>query len=93
MRSDDLAALRDATDGDVVVFGSGRLVHALQRSGLVDEYQLLIQPVALGEGRPLFEPGRTLDLALIRSEQLRSGVVRHFPRPAGGPVSRVNYAA
>jgi dihydrofolate reductase len=89
----EIAALRDQADGDVVIFGSGRFVQAIGRLGLIDEYQLLIQPVALGAGLPLFEPGRKVDLVLDRAEPLDSGVVRHFYRPAAGAVRRVNYAS
>jgi dihydrofolate reductase len=93
LRADDVADLRNTTAGEIVVFGSGRLVRALQRTDLVDEYHLLIQPVVLGAGLRLFEPGLRLDLVLDHAEQLRSGVVRHFSRPARGPISRVNYAS
>jgi dihydrofolate reductase len=89
----ELAAVKEETSGEVVVFGSGRLVNALVRAGLVDAYHLLVQPVALGAGLSLFEPGRRADLAFDRCEPLHSGVVRMFYTPASGPVERVNYAS
>lgn len=88
-----VARLRAQADENVVVFGSGRLVWALQRLGLVDEYHLLVQPVALGAGLPLFEPGHRAELVLDRAEALRSGVVRHYYRPSSSPVRRINYAS
>jgi dihydrofolate reductase len=42
---------------DLVIMGSGALVHSLSRAGLIDEYWLLITPLVLGEGRRLFPPG------------------------------------
>ena len=39
---------------NIVVHGGVRTVQALARLDLVDEYQLVVPPVALGEGRPLF---------------------------------------
>ena len=50
-----VAALRDRTDGDVAVLGSGQLVRALAAAGLVDRYVLLIHPLILGTGIRLFE--------------------------------------
>ena len=89
----ELVTAKAETDGDIVVFGSGRLAQDLARARLVDEYHLLVQPVALGGGAPLFEPGRRTDLVLRRCEPLRSGVIRHFSVPATSPVERTNYSS
>ena len=40
---------------DLVVLGSGTLVGALAQAGLIDEYQLLVNPLVLGAGRRLFD--------------------------------------
>jgi dihydrofolate reductase len=51
---------------DLLVMGSGRLVHALREHDLVDEYELWIHPILLGAGKLLFEEAAgttTLDLA------------------------------
>jgi dihydrofolate reductase len=40
---------------DMVIFGSGSIVSALTQLGLIDEYQLIINPVVLGSGKPLFK--------------------------------------
>lgn len=46
--------LKGELEGDVLVAGSARLVHALTANGLVDEYRLMVFPVALGAGKRLF---------------------------------------
>lgn len=79
---DPVREAKKSTAGTVVVFGSGPLVHALARADLVDEYQLIVQPVAVGAGSPLFEPGRLSELALVSSVALASGVVQQVYRPA-----------
>jgi dihydrofolate reductase len=68
---------RKAADGpDMVILGSGRLVAALAREGLIDEYQLLVNPVVLGRGRTMFEGlERPLSLALVESRAFRNGKV------------------
>jgi dihydrofolate reductase len=71
-----LAAARDlkASDGpDVTVLGSGSVAAQLGAAGLVDEYQLVIIPVALGGGRTLFTAGR--QLRLIDQRAFRCGNV------------------
>jgi dihydrofolate reductase len=40
---------------DLLVMGSGRLVHALRQNDLVDEYEIWIHPILLGAGTRLFE--------------------------------------
>ena len=40
---------------DMVIFGSGSIVSQLAQEGLIDEYQIVIDPVALGKGRTLFD--------------------------------------
>jgi dihydrofolate reductase len=40
---------------DLLVMGSGRLVHSLRDQDLVDEYEIWIHPILLGAGRHLFE--------------------------------------
>ncbi|HXC64229.1 MAG TPA: dihydrofolate reductase family protein [bacterium] len=85
-RSASPAALKKfkaSAGGDCLVFGSGRLVRALAAQGLVDEYQLVINPVALGKGRPLFAPlAKRLDLGLIEAKAFKNGTVllRYEPR-------------
>src|SRR5262249_55361470 len=47
---------------DLVVLGSGSIVAQLAEAGLVDDYQFVVKPVALGGGRTLFEGVRTPQL-------------------------------
>ncbi len=58
-------------DRDVVVAGSISVAHALMQADLVDEYRLLMFPIALGEGARLFEPGKCAELQLVNVD--RSG--------------------
>lgn len=40
---------------DMVIFGSGSIVSQLAQEGLIDEYQIVVDPVALGKGRTMFD--------------------------------------
>ena len=53
----EVAALKDRTDGVILVAGSGTLVHTLLRADLVDELRLMVFPTILGSGRRLFGDG------------------------------------
>ncbi len=52
---DEVRALRDQDGGDILVAGSAQLVRALAAENLVDEYRLMVFPIALGEGKRLFD--------------------------------------
>jgi dihydrofolate reductase len=51
---DELAGLREAEGGDILVNGSAQLVGELLDRGLVDELRLMVFPTVLGGGRRLF---------------------------------------
>jgi dihydrofolate reductase len=68
------------------VHGSGALIRSLLKSDLVDEINLLIVPVVLGQGTRLFPdsgPDIALDLADSRADS--KGVTIQVYRPAGRP--------
>jgi dihydrofolate reductase len=70
LAGDLTSAVRDlkATAGvDITLLGSGNVAAQLGAAGLVDEYQLVILPVALGGGRTLFRARQTLKLVAQRA--------------------------
>jgi dihydrofolate reductase len=52
-----VSKLKDATNGVVLVAGSGTLVRTLLGADLVDELRLMVFPTILGRGRRLFPDG------------------------------------
>jgi dihydrofolate reductase len=69
---------------DLLLQGSGALLRWLLERDLVDELNLLIYPVVLGDGLRLFpEQGQTHRLALVNSEVTPTGVMIQTYRPAG----------
>jgi dihydrofolate reductase len=71
-----LKKLKAGQGGDCMLFGSGELVRSLTAQGLIDEYQLLVNPVLLGAGKPLFNPlPKAVELRLIEAEAFKNGTV------------------
>lgn len=71
-----VAELKRTVDGDIVVYGSAQLVHALIDSDLVDELRLTVYPVVLGAGGRLFgATGGTTPLRLVDNRTLGRNLV------------------
>ncbi|MFD1504910.1 deaminase [Georgenia yuyongxinii] len=74
--ADAIRDLKESTDGIIYVSGSGTLVRALLRDGLVDDLHLFVYPVARGTGAHLFEAdGAPTRLALKEHDVYDNGVV------------------
>jgi dihydrofolate reductase len=80
---DELAKLKNDTDEEMVVHGSPQLVQSLLEDDLVDELRLMVYPVVLGRGKPLF--GETSDkkpLKLKDTKVVGDGVIIQIYEPA-----------
>jgi dihydrofolate reductase len=72
----DVAAMKRETDKDITILGSAEVVNAYLAAGLVEEFHLLVTPITLGGGTPLFQGGLPrADLELIAARPLDSGAV------------------
>ncbi len=60
---------------NILLDGSSVLIHTLVPENLVDEYILHVYPLVLGGGKQLFPKGKRLNLKLIESQALPTGVV------------------
>jgi dihydrofolate reductase len=67
----------------MMIFGSGTIVSQLTNLGLIDEYQLLVNPIILGKGLPLFKDIRDkFDLKLVDTKTFKKGTVLLRYQPA-----------
>jgi dihydrofolate reductase len=60
---------------DFTILGSGSIVQQFANLGLIDTYQLLVVPIVLGQGKPLFKDVKQTDLKLVEEKSFRNGVV------------------
>jgi len=80
-----IAAIKNEPGPDVMVHGGASFAAALAAQGLIDEYCLVIQPVAIGGGQALFASlPAPLHLDLIEARGFECGVVVHIYRPRNG---------
>jgi len=79
---EEIARLKQQPGKNINISGSGTLVQTLLDQGLVDELNLLVYPVALGQGKRLFKDGSNLTLKLAQTRTFNSGVVHLTYEPA-----------
>jgi dihydrofolate reductase len=83
--NEEIAALRGEPGGEVMAHGGAAFVQSLSRRGLIDEYRLVILPVALGAGLPLFKDlVKPLRMDLAEARYFPDGTAIHVYRPITG---------
>jgi dihydrofolate reductase len=76
--ADEIAALRRQSGGEIIAWGGAGFAQSLSRAGLVDEYVLVIHPVAFGSGLPMFRDlPEALQLDLLEARTFDNGTVLH----------------
>ncbi len=68
-------------EGEHIVLGGATIAQQCMQHDLIDEIRLVVHPVVLGSGKPLFKDVST-KLKLLQTETFPSGVVRLYYKPA-----------
>lgn len=79
---EEVRRLKEQPGKDILIDGSSVLIHTLAENDLVDEYSLHVYPLVLGSGKRLFPQGKRINLELLESYALPTGVVFQHYRPA-----------
>ena len=79
---EEVRKLKEQPGKNFLVDGSSVLIHTLAENDLVDEYSLHVYPLVLGSGKRLFPEGKRINLELIESQALPTGVVFQRYQPA-----------
>lgn len=79
----DIARLKQEGGKMILAHGGAGFAQSLAASGLIDEYRLLVHPIALGAGKALFSAlAKPLALKLVNATACPNGVVAKTYRPA-----------
>ncbi len=71
-----VARLKEQSEKDIMILGSGELTESLMRHNLIDEFTLLIHPLVLGTGRRLFpDGGAPATFRLVKAVPTTTGVI------------------
>ncbi len=82
--AEEVSRLKQQPGQDILLAGSGGLLHTLMQHGLIDEYRFMVHPIVLGSGKRLFRDGSdTRVLRLVETKAFSSGVVVLTYQPAG----------
>lgn len=82
---EEISKLKKLPGKDMTILGSGSIITQFAEAGLIDEYQFMIDPVALGNGTPIFKNIHAkMDLELLSSRVFKSGTVLLTYRPLKG---------
>ena len=72
--------LKDTSGKNMIILGSGTIVKQLTMHSLIDEYQLMINPVILGKGKSFFTDLNVTRLKLKESKKFNNGIVLNIYR-------------
>jgi dihydrofolate reductase len=82
---DEVARLKKAKGGDILIWGTGQLTDALVAAGLLDEYRIGTFPIIKGEGEPMFRTASAGTVELVDTKVFATGAVIHVYRPTTAP--------
>jgi dihydrofolate reductase len=74
--AEEIAKLKQQPGKDIAVFGSANLLSTLMQLDLIDEHRIMVNPVILGDGTPLFKKSTgKQNLKLVRTRTFGNGNV------------------
>jgi dihydrofolate reductase len=78
----EVRALKDAPGKNIYVVGGAGLVASLLDADLIDELRLIVHPVIVGGGKPLFKGVRQHSLEFVHTQPSKSGrvILNYRPR-------------
>lgn len=74
--ADEIKKLKNQSGKDIIVYGGSSFVSAIIKEGLIDEFNIFLNPVALGRGGPIFDQlEHVQQLKLKKSIAYNCGIV------------------
>jgi dihydrofolate reductase len=73
---EEIKKMKQMPGKNMTLLGSGSILTQFAQQGLIDEYQIMVDPVVLGDGTPIFKGIKhRLDLKLTTTRTFRDGIV------------------
>ncbi len=79
----EIRKLKEPAGGGMTLLGSGSIVQQLANLDLIDEVQLIVVPMVLGAGKPLFEGVHRRNLKLLEARAFKNGITSLRYQSAG----------
>jgi dihydrofolate reductase len=80
--AEEVLRLKRQPGKEIGIFGSSDLTAALMQMDLIDEYRIMVNPIILGSGKPLFNGIRQrINLKLLETKTFSSGNVLLYYQP------------
>lgn len=80
--AEEIIKLKKEKGKDIIILGSGNLTSFLTQLRLIDEFRIMLNPVILGNGNPLFKTIKgKIELKLIKTRAFNSGNVLLYYEP------------
>jgi dihydrofolate reductase len=82
---EEINNLKNQAGNDIIAYGGGSFVSALIKHDLIDEYHLLVNPTAIGDGMTIFKAlNNVQNLSLIEARSFDCGIVLLNYQPKRG---------
>lgn len=80
--AEEISSLKQQPGKDLIIFGSSDLAVTFLQAGLLDEARVLVNPIILGSGKPLFTGiNGKINLKLLKTRIFRNGNVLLYYQP------------
>ena len=80
--AEEILKMKQEPGNDLAVFGSANLLASLMQMNLVDEHRVMVNPVLIGSGTPLFRNiNQKVNLKLVKTRTFKSGNVLLYYQP------------
>ena len=74
--ADKINKIKKQEGKNILIFGSPTASHSLLSLGLIDEFWLFVNPILLGQGKPLFKGiNESIKLKLVETKTFSCGVI------------------
>ena len=71
----------ESSSGTITILGSGSVIQQLASMDFIDEYELVVVPIILGDGKYLFKDVKMTEMNLIEARSFENGLVSLRYRP------------